>query len=280
MIKVCIQVAAGSSDVHIYNEKTLDFKGTVRISKPYPYPYGFILGTTAEDGDNLDCYLITGEDMVPGAIVECEPIGLLEQHEGEEVDHKILAALPGLDVTLSPGLLQKLQDFIYAVFTDFPETRVRVGPLLPRAAALRHIQAHRSDNRILLYWNEDQDMVNMFSFFLGEHGFLMENVESFDACLESCMSRPPILLIINRSLSWPNDGLEHIRSIRSHPAISYFPIIMGQADLGLPGKERGYREGFEAGANACFGQVFDVTDVLALIKRLIDSPTATGLWDR
>jgi DNA-binding response OmpR family regulator len=177
-------------------------------------------------------------------------------------------------------LLQELQDFIYTVFADFPETRVRVGPLRSRDAALRHIQAHRSDNRILLWWNEDQDMVNMFSFCLGEHGFLMESVGSFDACLESCMSRPPILLIINRSGNWPNDGLEHIRRIRSHPAISYFPIIMGQADLGLLGKERGYQEAFEAGANACFGQVFDIANVLALVKRLIDHPAATGLWDR
>jgi inorganic pyrophosphatase len=142
MIKVCIQVAAGSSDVHIYNEKTLDFKRTVRISQPYPYPYGFILETTAEDGDNLDCYLITGEGVDPGAIVGCEPIGLLEQHEGEEVDHKILAALPGQRVPLSKELLQELQDFIYTVFAEFPETRVRVGPLRSREAALRHIQAH------------------------------------------------------------------------------------------------------------------------------------------
>ena len=142
MVKVCIQVTAGSSDVHTYNEKTLDFKRTVRISQPYPYPYGFILGTTAEDGDNLDCYLITGEGVDPGAIVECEPIGLLEQHEGEEVDHKILAALPGQDVSLSKELFQELQDFIYTVFAEFPETRVRVGPLRSREAALRHIQAH------------------------------------------------------------------------------------------------------------------------------------------
>lgn len=142
MIKVCIQVTAGSSDVHIYNEKTLDFKRTVRISQPYPYPYGFILGTAAEDGDNLDCYLITGKDVDPGAIVECEPIGLLEQHEGEEVDHKILAALPGRDVSLSKELFQELQDFIYTVFAEFPESRVCVGPLRSREAALRHIQAH------------------------------------------------------------------------------------------------------------------------------------------
>lgn len=142
--QVCIQVAAGSRDVHIYNEKTLDFQRTVRISQPYPYPYGFILGTTAEDGDNLDCYLITREEVLPGAIVECEPIGLLEQLEGEEVDHKILAALPGQDAPLSQELFRELQDFIYTVFAAFPDVDVRLGRLLPREIALRHIQSHRS----------------------------------------------------------------------------------------------------------------------------------------
>jgi inorganic pyrophosphatase len=141
MIKVCIQVAAGSRDVNVYNEKTLEFQRTVRISQPYPYPYGFILGTTAEDGDNLDCYLLSREKIEPGAIVDCEPIGLLEQREDQELDHKILAAIPGQDVTLTPALLLELQDFIYAVFAAFPEARVRVGPLLPREAAVQHIQA-------------------------------------------------------------------------------------------------------------------------------------------
>jgi inorganic pyrophosphatase len=149
MIKVFIQVAAGSCDRKIYNEKTLKYKGTRRGSQPYPYPYGFILYTTAEDGGNLDCYILTNEGLESGTIVECEPIGLLEQYEGEEVDHKILAALPGRGVTVSQENLQILQDFIYAAFANSPEGKVRVGPILPREAALRHIQACRQEDRWL-----------------------------------------------------------------------------------------------------------------------------------
>lgn len=149
MIKVCIQVAAGSREKNLYDEKTLAFKKAVRVSRPYPYPYGFILGTSAQDGDSLDCYIITGERLQAGAVVACEPAGLLEQHEGEEIDHKILAALPGQEVLLSQSLLQELQDFIYAVFAEFPQERVRVGPMRPREAALRHIQAHTPENKIL-----------------------------------------------------------------------------------------------------------------------------------
>jgi inorganic pyrophosphatase len=143
MIKVYIQVEAGSSEKHLYNEKTLEYRGTRQVSRQYPYPYGFIIDTRAADGDNLDCYLITHDHLKSGTIVECEPIGLLEQDEDAEVDHKILATLPGQEVEVGPELLQELRDFIYAVFTRFPDVRVRVGRILPREAALDYIQAFR-----------------------------------------------------------------------------------------------------------------------------------------
>ena len=146
MIEVCIQVAAGSREKHRYDEKTLELKETVRVSRPYPYPYGFILETSSEDGDNLDCYLITDERLEPGALVECEPLGLLEQREGRELDHKILAALPGQEVQVGQRLQQELQDFIYAVFAEYPEVEVNVGPLLPKEAALQHIRASRQNH--------------------------------------------------------------------------------------------------------------------------------------
>ncbi len=140
MIKVLIQVEAGSRDKKLYDEKTLEYKRTSRISRPYPYAYGFIIGTRAEDGDSVDCYLITKDELKSGTIVECEPMGLLEQDEDGEVDHKVLAAIPGQDIELGEGLLKELRDFIYAVFAQFPEVRVSVGRILPREAALDHIQ--------------------------------------------------------------------------------------------------------------------------------------------
>ena len=143
MIQVLIEAEAGSRAKNRYDEKTLEYKGTGHVSRPYPYPYGFILGTQGEDGDCVDCYLITNDTVPAGTTVECEPIGLLEQYEGEEIDHKVLAALPGQDVNLDEGLLKELQDFIYAVFAEFPEVHVSVERILPREAALSHIQNFR-----------------------------------------------------------------------------------------------------------------------------------------
>ena len=142
-IIVCIQVAAGSRERRLYDEKTLQYQETRLSPLPFPYAYGFILDTDAEDGGNLDCYLITHEKLEFGAIVVCQPIGLLEQYEGDEVDYKILATLPGEAVPLSQKLYAELEAFIRAMFSDAPEGFLRLGPILPLQAALDHIQACR-----------------------------------------------------------------------------------------------------------------------------------------
>ena len=139
MIQMLIQVAAGSCDRKIYKESTLEYLGTQPGSQPYPYPYGFIVGTSAEDGACVDCYLITREKVTAGSIVECEPVGLLLQNEAGEIDHKILAVLPGQEAVLSPELLQELQGFIHSIFRD-ADMEIRVGPILPREAALDHLE--------------------------------------------------------------------------------------------------------------------------------------------
>lgn len=101
-MKVFIENEAGSNQKNFYNEKTLEYKKTVTVSRKYPYPYGFILDTTSGDGDNLDCFIITDKELRSGQVVECEPVGLMEQIETawgkskggiEEEDHNVLAIL-------------------------------------------------------------------------------------------------------------------------------------------------------------------------------------------
>ena len=145
MIQMMIQVAAGSCDRRNYDEKNLVYLETWPGTLPYPYPYGFIIGTSAEDGGCVDCYLITSDLVTSGTIVECEPVGLLLQDEGGEIDHKILAVLPGQDVVLGPELVLELQEFIYAIFANASDMKIRVGPLLSREAALDHLQISLQD---------------------------------------------------------------------------------------------------------------------------------------
>ena len=110
MIKVLIQAEAGSCDKVRFDEKTLDPIGTGRVSLPYPYPYGFVIATTAADGDNVDCYVLCSDDLRSGSIVACEPVGLLEQEETGQPDHKVLAVVAGQDEVIPEEALEEAKN--------------------------------------------------------------------------------------------------------------------------------------------------------------------------
>jgi inorganic pyrophosphatase len=148
MIKVFIEAEARSRSKNRYDETTLEYQGTGRVALPYPYPYGFVLGTKAPDGDNVDCYVLTTSRLCTGTVVECEPVGLLQQEENGEIDDKVLATLPGQHAELNEGLLKVLETFIYGIFSWYPRTRVRVGKLLPREAALDYLRRSAPPRRI------------------------------------------------------------------------------------------------------------------------------------
>ncbi|WP_246774062.1 inorganic diphosphatase [Bradyrhizobium diazoefficiens] len=44
----------------------------------YPYDWGFIPSTQAEDGDPLDVLIIHVSQTYPGVVLRCRPIGILE----------------------------------------------------------------------------------------------------------------------------------------------------------------------------------------------------------
>jgi inorganic pyrophosphatase len=144
MVQVLIQAEAGSRERRVYDESTLEYLDTQPTAAPYPYPYGFVIGTRTADGDCLDCYLITTERPLAGTIVECDPIGLLCQEEDGQPDHKILASLPGREVALTDEITQELQTFIARLFAAFPATHLQVGPILPQGAALDHLRDARA----------------------------------------------------------------------------------------------------------------------------------------
>jgi inorganic pyrophosphatase len=131
-MKVFVENEAGLNKKNLYDEKTLTYKKTVEVSRQYPYPYGFILDTTSGDGDNLDCFILTNQQLTPGEVYECTPIGLMEQHETSaggvpEEDHNILAVLEGELVVVTREIKETLTDFVAHVFDHLKDKRVIVG---------------------------------------------------------------------------------------------------------------------------------------------------------
>lgn len=129
-MKAFIENEAGSNKKNIFNEKTFEYKKTYIVSCAYPFPYGFIPNTTSGDGDCLDCFILTEKHLKPGDVIEAEPIGLMEQIEDGEEDHKILAVLPGEYTKVTDDIKEKLTDFVTHVFDYLEGKRIEVGRFL------------------------------------------------------------------------------------------------------------------------------------------------------
>jgi len=57
----------------------------------YPFNYGFIFETLADDGDPLDALVISDFSILPGAMIKCRTIGGLKMKDEAGKDEKIIA---------------------------------------------------------------------------------------------------------------------------------------------------------------------------------------------
>lgn len=142
-IEVFIQNEAGSTRKHYHDEKTREWKMTVEVSRPYPYPYGFIIGTTSPDGWNVDCFVLTRRPLKTGETRHCDAIGLMEQVEDGQIDHNVLAVIPGEDGSVGRTVQDELTEFVQHVFDHIQAKKIRVGRFLGPADAAAFVAAHR-----------------------------------------------------------------------------------------------------------------------------------------
>lgn len=63
------------------------------VSTPMYYPcnYGFIPHTLSEDGDPADVLVVSDFPVVPGAVIEAKPVGVLIMEDEKGMDEKIIA---------------------------------------------------------------------------------------------------------------------------------------------------------------------------------------------
>ncbi|MBD2362611.1 MULTISPECIES: inorganic diphosphatase [unclassified Anabaena] len=92
VINVLIEIAGGSKNKYEFDKELQAFAldRVLYSSVKYPYDYGFIPNTLADDGDPLDGMVIMDEPTFPGCIIPARPIGFLEMIDGGDRDEKIL----------------------------------------------------------------------------------------------------------------------------------------------------------------------------------------------
>ena len=111
-IYVVIEIPANSSPVKYEIDKDADALFVDRfMASPmfYPANYGYINNTLADDGDALDVLVVTPYPVVPGSVIRCRPVGVLNMTDEAGEDAK-LVAVPHEKLTQNYNDVQDITD--------------------------------------------------------------------------------------------------------------------------------------------------------------------------
>jgi inorganic pyrophosphatase len=93
-VNVVVEIAQGGAPVKYEIDKA---SGAIFVDRFlhtamfYPANYGFIPHTLSEDGDPIDCMVVSATPVVPGVVLPARPIGALLMEDEKGIDEKILA---------------------------------------------------------------------------------------------------------------------------------------------------------------------------------------------
>ena|SRR3990167_10557463 len=92
-MNVLIEISQGSS-VKYELDKETGFMFVDRFMHGamfYPFNYGFVPGTHAEDGDAIDVLVISTYPVQPGTVIPSRVVGMLDMEDEAGIDTKIIA---------------------------------------------------------------------------------------------------------------------------------------------------------------------------------------------
>jgi inorganic pyrophosphatase len=85
-LRVVIETPKGSPNKLAFDPELGQFKlmGVLPEGSSFPYDFGFVPSTLADDGDPLDVLLLMDAPTYPGVVVEARLIGVLEAEQPED----------------------------------------------------------------------------------------------------------------------------------------------------------------------------------------------------
>lgn len=134
-IRVVVECVAGTSLKARYDPSSEQFVADreLPLGLAYPFDFGFVPGTRAEDGDPVDALVLHRGASFPGLVIPCRIIGMVvfrqrEEHVAKPITNNRIVAVPVFHETMgdavsdevSERLRHELEHFFAAV-TDFTE---------------------------------------------------------------------------------------------------------------------------------------------------------------
>jgi inorganic pyrophosphatase len=86
LIQVVIETPKGSRNKYAFDpeQKVFALKKVLPAGMEFPYDFGFVPSTRAEDGDPVDVLVLMDEPAFPGCLLKCRPVGIIEGEQGKK----------------------------------------------------------------------------------------------------------------------------------------------------------------------------------------------------
>src|SRR5579859_2234440 len=86
MLRVVIETPKGSRNKFAFDadEHIFELKKVLPAGMAFPYDFGFVPSTKADDGDPVDVLVLMDEPAFPGCVLTCRVIGVIEGEQGEK----------------------------------------------------------------------------------------------------------------------------------------------------------------------------------------------------
>jgi len=88
IIRVIIETPKGSRNKYAFDEedRVFELKRVLPAGMAFPYDFGFVPSTKAEDGDPTDVLVLMDEPAFTGCVLKCRIIGIIEGEQGSKKD--------------------------------------------------------------------------------------------------------------------------------------------------------------------------------------------------
>ncbi len=88
LLRVVIETPKGSRNKYAFDpkEKVFELKKVLPAGMDFPYDFGFVPSTKADDGDPVDVLVLMDEPAFTGCVLKCRVIGIIEGEQGDKKD--------------------------------------------------------------------------------------------------------------------------------------------------------------------------------------------------
>ena len=86
VVRVIIETPKGSRNKYAFDseQRIFELKKVLPAGMAFPYDFGFVPSTIAEDGDPTDVLVLMDEPAFPGCLLRCRFIGIIEGEQGKK----------------------------------------------------------------------------------------------------------------------------------------------------------------------------------------------------